>query len=115
MLAAITDHINTFKSSLTQQYSSKPTEPTTLFLANRRSPPLDGGQSTNIGIMWNLKHKISSPILYEPIIKTELKGYTAMDHKKFYNHIKMCLDVVNIFQECLLLSYQYINRHFEFE
>ena len=35
-----------------------------------------------------------SPKLYELLIKTELKGDTAMDLNNFFNHIKMCLNAV---------------------
>ena len=91
MLAAITDRINTFKSLPTHKGSPKPPDTTTVFLANRRSPPLEGGKSTKIGSMWNLKHDIISPRLYELLINTELKGYNDMELKNFYNHIKMCL------------------------
>ena len=37
-----------------------------------------------------------------------------MDIKNFYNHIKMCLNVVNILQEYILPGYQSIKRHSEF-
>ena len=45
--------------------------------------------------MWNLKHNISSPKPYELLIRTELKGETDMDLNNFYNHINMCIHVVN--------------------
>ena len=51
----------------------RPLEPTTLALDNRRAPPLDGGNYTKIGGMWNLKHDIRSPKLYELLIKIGLK------------------------------------------
>ena len=44
MIAEITDHINTFKSSPNQNHSPKPPDPTNFVPANRRSPPLDGGR-----------------------------------------------------------------------
>ena len=65
--------------------------------------------------MWTLKHDISSPKFYEVLIKTELKGYTAMDIKNFFNHIKMCLNAVTRLREDLLLGYQSIRRHSKFE
>ena len=70
--------------------------------ANRRVPPLDGGNCTKIGGMWNLKHEISSPKLYELLIKTELKGDTALDLKNIYNHINIYLNSVTRLQEDLL-------------
>ena len=39
---------------------------------------MDGVQYTKIGVMWTLKHEIISPIFYEILIKTELKGDTAL-------------------------------------
>ena len=50
---------------------------------NRRDPPLDGGKSTKIGGMWTMKHDTSSPRFCKLLIKTELKGDTAMDLKNF--------------------------------
>ena len=73
-----------------------------------------GLNSTKIGGMWTLKHAISSPKLYELIIKTELKGDTDMDLKNFYNHIKVCLNAVTRLQEDLLPYYQSIKRQSEF-
>ena len=61
---------------------------------NMRDPPLDGEKSTKIGGMWNLKHEISSPIFYELLTKTELKGDAALDLNNFYNHINICLNAV---------------------
>ena len=65
--------------------------------------------------MWNPKYYIRSPKLYELIIKTELKGNTALDLMSFYNHIKMCLNAVNRIREDLLPDYQSIKRHSDFE
>ena len=48
--------------------------------------------------MWTLKHEIRSPKFYVLLIKTELKYGTSLDLKNFYNHIKMCLNVVVILQ-----------------
>ena len=61
MLAAIADRIHTLESSSTHKYSPKPTDPTNMVPANRRSPPLDGGNFMKIGCMWTLKHEIRSP------------------------------------------------------
>ena len=57
-----------------QRDKSTPTDPTTLVLANRKDPPLEGGNSTKIGGMWTLKHDIGSPKFYEILIKKEIKG-----------------------------------------
>ena len=65
--------------------------------------------------MSNHKHEISSPELYELLIKTELKGDTYLDLKNFYNHIKMCLHKVTRLLEYLLPDYQSIKRHYDFE
>ena len=83
------NQLNTMSSSPTQKDTSTPPDLTTLVLATRRDPPLEGGNSTKIVGMWNLKHDISSPKLYELLIKTELKGDPALDIKIFYNHIKI--------------------------
>ena len=48
----------------------KPPYPTTVVRDNRRTPPLDGEQSTKIGGMWDLKYEIRSQIFYELLIKT---------------------------------------------
>ena len=94
MLVSITDKINTFKYFPTQKDSPKPPEPVNLVSTIRRAPPLDGGQYTKIGVIWTMKHEISSPRFHELPIKTELKGDTSLNLKKFYNHIKMCINAV---------------------
>ena len=81
-------------SSPTQKDTSTPLEPTTVVLANKRAPPVEGGHSTKIGCMCTLKHEIGSLKVYELLMKTELKGDTDMDIKNFYNHINMCLNAV---------------------
>ena len=108
------DQTNNLKFSPAQRYASTPPEPTTMIPANRRGPPLDGGNSAKIGGMWTLKHEISSPKFYEILIKTELKGDTALVLKNFYNHIKMCINAVTRLREDLLPGYQLIKRHSEF-
>ena len=65
--------------------------------------------------MWNLKHEISLPKFYELLTKIELKGNTDLDLKNFYNHIKMCLNVVTRLREDLLPTYNIIKRHSEFK
>ena len=89
-------------------------DPSTVVLDNIRALPLDREHSTKIGGMWTLKDEISSPKFYELLIKTELKGDTAMDLKNFYNHIKSCLNAVTTLREEILPSYQSIKRHSEF-
>ena len=82
---------NISKSSPYQKYTSTPPEPTTVVPTNRRDPQLEGGHSTKIVGMWTLKNDISSPKLYDLLIKIELKGDTYLYLKNFFNHIKMCL------------------------
>ena len=94
LTALMMDQTNIQKSSPTQKYTQTPSYPTIVVLTNRRDPPLEGGHSTKIGGMWTLKHEISSQKFYEILIKTELKGYTALDIKNFFNHIETHLDVV---------------------
>ena len=65
--------------------------------------------------MWTLKNEISSPKFYELLINTELKGYTVLDLKNFYNHINMFLNAVTILREGFLPGYQSIKRHAQFE
>ena len=75
---------------------------------------MEGGHYTKLGGMWTLKHRISSPKLYELLIKTELKGDTVLDIYNLYNHINMCLNVVNRILEDILSGYQSIKIHSEF-
>ena len=94
MPAEIMDHINTLKYFSTQKDSPKPPDTTTTGPANRRGPPLESRSSAKIGGMWTLKHETRLPKFYELLIKTELKGETAMELNKFFNNIKMCLNAV---------------------
>ena len=82
---------------------------------NKRDPPLEGGHSTEIVGMWNLKHEINSPKFYELFINTELKCGTDLDLKNFYNHINMRLNAVTRLQEDLTPTYQSTKRHSDFE
>ena len=66
----VMDQTNISKSSTAQKDTSTPPDPKTVVQTNRRSPPLEGGHSTNIGCMWTLKHEIISPKFYEILIKT---------------------------------------------
>ena len=97
-ITSMMDQTNNSKFSPSQKYTSNPPDPTTVVSDNRRATPLGGVHSTKIGGMWTLKHEISSPKFYEILIKTELKGDTALDFKNFYNHIKMCLNAVTRLQ-----------------
>ena len=83
MLAEITDHINTTKSSPTQKDPPNTLDPTTVVPANRRAPPLDSLQSNKIVGMCNMKHEVISPKFYELLIYRELKDNTDMDLKYF--------------------------------
>ena len=67
------------------------------------------------GGWWTLKHEIRSQESYKLLIKTELRGVSAMDLKNIYNHIKMCINVVTRLRLDLLPAYQSIKRHSEFE
>ena len=91
--------INISKYSPDHKSSPKAQYIITVVPATRRASKLEGGNYTKIGDMWTLKHEISSPILYELLIKIKLKGYTYLDLKNLYNHIKMCLNAVTILQE----------------
>ena len=105
MFSEIMYHINIFKSSSTQKDFPKPTDPITVVPANRRAPPLDGGQSTKVGGVLNLNHEIRSPRFYGLLFKIELKGDTALDLKNFYKHINMCINAVTRIQEDLISCY----------
>ena len=82
---------------------------------NRKAPPLDGVKSTKIGGIRTLKHDISSPIFYNLLIKTELKGDTVTELKNLYNHIKMSLNAVARLVVDLLPDYQSIDRNSKFK
>ena len=58
------------KSSSDKKDPPKAQYPNTLIPVNKRDPPLVGGNYKKIGGMWTLKHEISSPKLYELLIKT---------------------------------------------
>ena len=114
MIRSIMYQTNNPKSFPAQKYTSNHPDPITVFPANMRAPPLDGGHSTKIGGTWTLKHEISSPKFYELLVNTELKGDTDPDLKNFYNPINMCLNAVSIIQENLLSGYHSIKRHYTF-
>ena len=103
------------KSSPAQKDTSTCSDPSTTVQTKKRSPPLEGGISENIGGMWTLKHEIRSPRFYELLIKTELKGDTSLDTNNFFNHIKMSLNEVTRLRVDILPEYQSIKRHYEFK
>ena len=111
LYAVLSDQINKLNqiyamlSSPTQKDTPTPPDHTTVVSTNRKAPPLEGGHSTKIGGMWTLKYEISSPNFYEILIKIELKGYTDLDIKNFFNQIKMCLNAVTRLREDLLPDY----------
>ena len=109
------DWDNISKFSPSQKDTSTPMNPTTTVQTNRMNPPLEGGISKNIGGMWTLKHEIITPKLYGMLIKTELKGDTALDLKNFSNHIKMSLNAVTRLREDLLPDYQSIKINPQFK
>ena len=82
---------------------------------NKKSPPLEGGHYTKISVTRTLKHEISLPKFYELLMKTELKGDNDMDLNKFYNQIKVCINMVTRIWEDLLPDYQSIKVHSDFE
>ena len=70
LTAFMMDQTNNSKFSPSQKDALTPTETITMVLDKRRSPTLDGGQSTKIGGMWTLKHDARSRKFYELLIKT---------------------------------------------
>ena len=68
---------------------------------NNKSPPLEVVHYIKYG-MWNIKHEIISPKIFELLIKTEIKLGIALYLKDLYNHINMCINAVTILQEYLL-------------
>ena len=70
LTAFMMDQTNNAKLSPTQKDTSTHTYPNTVVPANKRGPPLEMGYSPKIGGMLTLKHEISSPKLYEILIKT---------------------------------------------
>ena len=81
----------------------------------KKDTPLEGGHSTKISAMWNLKHEIRSPKFYELLIKTELKRENYLELNNFYNYIKMYINKVARIQKDILPAYYYINKHSECE
>ena len=94
MIASMMGQIKFSKSSPYNKDSPKAQYPTTVVLSNKKVPPLEGGHYTQIGGMWNVKHEIRSPKLYELLINIELKVDTYLYIKNFYNHVKMYFNAV---------------------
>ena len=69
LTALMMDQTKNSKLSSAQKDALTPPEFNTLVPDNRRNPPLDRGQYTKIGGMWNLKHEIRSPKFYEILTK----------------------------------------------
>ena len=76
--------------------ANKPQDSSTMLHTNRRVTPIEGGCYQKIGEIWTLKHDISAPKLYELLINNNMKEKTVLDINNFYNHIKMCLNAVEI-------------------
>ena len=83
MITLMMDKIKISKYSPDRKYSPKTQDSNFVVLDNKKASSLEGGNYTKIGGMWTLKHEISSPKFYELLIKTELKGNTALDLNKF--------------------------------
>ena len=115
MITSIMDQIKISKYSPEKRDSPKAEDPTTVVPANKKAPPLQGGNSMRIGGIWTLKHEIALQKFYELIIKTELTVDTDLDLNNFYNHISMCLNAVTRLCYDLLPVYQSIKIHSEFE
>ena len=109
------DQIKISKSSPENKASPKDQDNNTVVQANKKTTQLECGRYTKMCGMWTLKHEISSPEFYELLTKTELKGITALELNNFYNHINICLNVLNKLQEYIIPAYQSIKGHYEFE
>ena len=94
-ITSMMNQIKIYRSSPDNKDYPKDQDPTTLVPANKRAPPLEGGNFKNNGGMWTLKHETISSKLYELLTKTDLKVDTALDLKNLYNRINMCLNAAN--------------------
>ena len=83
MITTIMDQIKISKSSPDKKDWPKAKDLTTVVPANKRAPPLEGGNYMKIGGMWNIKHENISPKFYKLIINTQLKGNTDLDLNNF--------------------------------
>ena len=70
MVKKMIDQIQISNFSPDNRYLPKSQDTTAAVSDNKKSPPLKGGNSTKVGGMWNLKHDIRSPKLYQLLIKT---------------------------------------------
>ena len=82
-ITSMIDHIDILEYSPGQKDSPNAQDTTTVVPADRKASPLNSGHSTKNGVMWTLKHDISSSKFYELLIKTELKVNTALYVKNF--------------------------------
>ena len=105
IITSMMDQINMLKSLPDNKDFPNSQDNTTVVMANKQDPSLEGGSSTKLGVMWTLKHEIISPKLYELFINTELKGKTALDLKNLYKRSNMCLDAVTRLREEVLHAY----------
>ena len=64
------DQIKISRSSPDKKDTPKAQYTTTVVPSNKKDPSLEGGHYKKIGGMCTLKHEISSPKLYELLIKT---------------------------------------------
>ena len=69
-IISMMDQTNNSKFSPAMKNKLNPPDPTTVVPANRSDSSLDRVLSTKIDGIWTLKHEISSPKLYELLIKT---------------------------------------------
>ena len=70
IITSTMDQIKMLKYSPEKKYSSKAQDPTTVITDNKKSSPLEDGNSTKNGGLWNFIHETSLPKLYELLINT---------------------------------------------
>ena len=116
-IKAIIEHLMVLNqhSSPYKLHSPKAQYLETLVPDNNKAPPPEGRTYTEIGVICNIEHDMISPKWYELLIKTQLKGNTALDLNNFHKQLKVCLNAVNRLREYLLTYYQSIKRHSQFE
>ena len=103
-----------FDNPSPKNVETKPQYYTTIVHTNRKVIPLEVRKYQKICWMWTLKHDISYPKLYEHILKTQLKGYTAPDIQKFNNNINMYLNYLKEPKEDIIPAYQKTKIHSKF-
>ena len=64
-------NLNILQDNIDSPYAQGPTN---VVPDNKKSLPLEGGNSTKHSYLWNIKHEISSPKFYALLINTELKS-----------------------------------------